>query len=621
MGTIWRSLTLATLAISSLTVGGAAANAQTASDGDRTDAELASPAYAVRLEGEAQLLRDGQVDEFAPGLPLEEGDQLNTGLGRLEWRRDGAESVFLDRHSAAVLNGQHLTRLDAGTMVLTLPVEDGAVAYRVDTPAASVRLSWPGRYRLEVRPGTDGATTITTLRGRALVQTVDGDLTVRAGERAFVLPREAPEPLADVNVAVLDAFDRWVEASPMTERGEVDAEQLPRVLSGYGPVLARYGVWRTDVTYGRVWYPNVVPDWRPYAIGRWHRARRFGYVWMGADPWSWPTHHYGRWQMTVGGRWFWIPAARWSAAHVYWAVAPGYVAWAPLGWNGRPLVDFRVGLDYYSSGGFGAGGAFISRGGYDPWNVWTVMPAASLGHRRAVADLRLHRTHFHPADRVSFVMTPRLPLSRGRVTDSPAHVGRAIPRDRPPAGLLDRPRAQRAPPDRMRAPRPRDAEPRAFGAPRGDNDPYARAERARRQHWPGDVSAATPSGVERREPHAPPTASRPRPMPRADGPATGPFAPRQPRETRAADENQPRRMGPSARPSAPRGGFADEPAPDTPQPAGVRPRAPFGRSAAPSGDARPHGGGSPAHDRGASPPSGEAGQAVPRGEGARRSRN
>lgn len=620
MGTIWRSLTLAVLAIGSLSLAGAVADAQTASDWDRPDTEPAPPAYAVRLEGEAQLLRDGRVDEFTPGLPLEEGDQLHTGLGRLEWRRDGAEAVFLDRHSTAVLNSERLTRLDAGTLILTLPAEDGAVAYRVDTRAASVRLSWPGRYRLEVRPGVDGATTVTTWRGRAVVQTADGDLSVGAGERASVFTGAPPEPVADVNVAVRDAFDRWVEASPITERDEVDAEYLPRSLSGYGPVLARHGVWRTDVTYGRVWYPNVVPDWRPYTTGRWHRAQRLGYVWMGADPWSWPTHHYGRWQMTGGGRWFWIPAARWSAAHVYWAVAPGYVAWAPLGWNGRPLVDFRVGLDYYSSGGFGAGGAFVSRGGYDPWNVWTVIPTASLGHRRPVADSRLHRAYFRPDDRVPFVMTPRLPLSRGRVMDAPAPIGRAIPRDRSSAGLFDRPRSRGTVPDAMRAPRFRDAEPRAFGAPRGDDDPYARAERARRQRWPGDVSASTPSDEDRREPRAPATFPRYRSMPRGDGNAPGAFSPRQPRDADTTDVRPPSRMRQSAPPSSPQGGLV-QPSPDTPRPTGVRPRAPFGPSAAPSSDTRSPDRGSHAGERSAPQPSGDAGQAVPRGEGSRRHRN
>lgn len=590
MGTIWRALMFAAWACASLAVVSTAADAQSTIDMDSPDAEPAAPAYAVRVEGDARLLRDGQVDELAPGLPLDEGDQLNTGLGRLEWRRDGAESIFLDRHSAVVVSGQRLTRLDIGTLVVTLPAETGEAPYRVDTPTASVRLGWPGRYRLEVRAG--GETTVTTWRGRAAVQAVTGEQSVGSGERLVVLPGAAPELFGDVNIAVLDAFDRWVEASPVTDHNDAYAEDLPRSLSSYGPVLAQHGRWRTDATYGRVWYPNVVPDWRPYAGGRWHRARRFGYVWIGADSWSWPTHHYGRWQMTGGGRWFWIPAARWSAAHVYWAVAPGYVAWAPLGWNGRPQVDFRVGLDYYSSGGFGASSAFVSRGGYDPWNVWTVMPATSLDHRGPVAASRLHRAHFNHVNRVPFVMTPRLPLVRGRVFDSSTPSDRAVPRDRSWAGPANRPQSPGTMADRLRSSGRRNADPRAFGAPRRDSDPHARAERARRQRWPGDASGAT-----------------------------GPVALGQPRDARATDESGPARTRPSAPPSAPRGQDAGDPSSDRPRPAGVRPRAPFAPRTARSGATRSPGSDSRTNERAAPPSSNHSGQAIPRGEGARRPRN
>ena len=86
--------------------------------------------------------------------------------------------------------------------------------------------------------------------------------------------------------------------------------------------------------------PHVVSGWRPYYHGRWRFYARFGWTWVGGDVWAWPTHHYGRWGTTSAGAWFWVPGRTWGPAWVHWAVAPGYVSWCPLGFDGRPVVPF-----------------------------------------------------------------------------------------------------------------------------------------------------------------------------------------------------------------------------------------------------------------------------------------
>jgi hypothetical protein len=53
---------------------------------------------------------------------------------------------------------------------------------------------------------------------------------------------------------------------------------------------------------------------------------------------------------------------------VYWASAPGYVGWCPLGWDNRPvfsIININVNV----------------RRGYDPYSAWTVVPRNAFGTR------------------------------------------------------------------------------------------------------------------------------------------------------------------------------------------------------------------------------------------------
>lgn len=631
MATTWRPCVLAALAISTLVASVGRSGAQPVDD--QPSADIAPPPYAVRLEGEVRLTREGQDDELEVGLPLEDGDRLSTGLGRLEWRRDGAEAIFLDRYTDVEVFGPELLRVRAGTVMITLPPDASTTPYRFDTEAGSVRLSWPGRYRVTVQG--DAAETemeVTTLRGAAVVEAGTIRQPVGPGERAWVRVGEQPSAPAAINVAVADAFDRWADATPVDERRAEPASAMPPSLAGYAPVLSQHGSWQSDATYGRVWYPNTIPGWRPYVNGRWRRAPRLGYVWMGMEPWSWPTHHYGRWELTRGGRWFWIPTPGWSAAHVYWAVAPGYVAWSPLGWSGRPLVDFGVGLGYNRGGSyFGVRGGLASAAP-DPWSVWTVIPSTSFGYARSVAGLQLGRSYFRGQDRSAFVMSRRLPASswssprlarrpfqgRGAPADGRSSDGRPFqpgdPRVRPLPGERPRPSsrsgpavprtfaAPRSPEDRVPPRSPEDRVPPTYRVPsrvgsgtgRGDDSSHrVDAGIPRRRRYPNDTDGRSQSDIGTYFIPGAPAGNRRSPAPTTPDQAM----PRQPRGERfstgrpadgvAATPGFVIRTPPPRR-EAPGGAIASPPASAQPS------RSPFGRGPAPS-----VGGPSPMRNRGA----------------------
>lgn len=96
--------------------------------------------------------------------------------------------------------------------------------------------------------------------------------------------------------------------------------------------LSSYGRWDSYGSYGRVWFPTVGRDWRPYTRGRWDSNRR----WWSDEPFGWATYHYGRWAYDNRAGWFWVPDTRWGPAWVDWRDAGDYWGWAPrppYGWG------------------------------------------------------------------------------------------------------------------------------------------------------------------------------------------------------------------------------------------------------------------------------------------------
>ncbi|MFO0677143.1 MAG: DUF6600 domain-containing protein [Polyangiaceae bacterium] len=137
-------------------------------------------------------------------------------------------------------------------------------------------------------------------------------------------------------------------ATAVTDSDTYFEDTDPSALTEFHDVLAPYGQWTEDATYGTVWYPSssiVGSDFTPYVTaGHWTYAD--DYTWVSDYGWGWAPFHYGRWVYVAGHGWAWIPGRRYAGAWVTWRVgydpAFGYVGWAPL----APTWYWRNGFAY-----------------------------------------------------------------------------------------------------------------------------------------------------------------------------------------------------------------------------------------------------------------------------------
>ena len=395
------------------------ASAQTAAP----EPEAVAPAHVAYVDGSVVLERDGRFESSPLNMPLLSGDRLKTIDGRAEVLFGDGSALHLDSGTTIDLQSDELVRLIDGRLRLNIAggadarTRTARVAYRVDSPAGSIRLTLPGEYRIAIlRRGDEAQLELAVLRGAGEIFTDQGTTTVRAGERAYASANLAPSYPYTYNSAAWDAFDRWSEARRDTRTG-VSTQYLPSEVRGYASTFDEDGDWRYEQSYGYVWYPRVAVGWRPYYYGRWAQYPRFGWTWIGADRFAWPTHHYGRWGFSAGA-WFWIPAGRWAPAYVSWAYAPGYVSWCPLGFDNRPVIAvniFNVGPGYYSSS-----------------RAWTAVGYSYFGrdyvHRRAVDWDRFDR-----ARRPSFQVAQAGPASRDVAVPRGAPIRSAGARSLPPS--------------------------------------------------------------------------------------------------------------------------------------------------------------------------------------------
>lgn len=342
--------------------------------------DVQAPAHISLVDGVAVLERDGQVEDSPLSMPLLAGDRIRTRSGRVEVLFADGSTLHLDHNTIVDLQSDELLRLIEGRIRLSIPGPERAVSYRIDGPHGWAQISEPGDYRVALMHNAGGGELeLAVMRGRAELANEGGQTPLRAGERAFVRAGAAPSYAYVANSAAMDAFDRWSERR-RDERMSASAEYLPSEVRPYAASFERYGYWRDEPSYGRVWYPRVAVDWRPYYRGRWVSLRPYGWTWIAHDPWGWPTHHYGRWGISTSGSWFWIPGRSWGAAWVSWAYAPDYVSWCPLGFNNRPIfqININVGNRYY-----------------DPWRAWTVVPRRHFGfgyvHRNVIRASHLDR--------------------------------------------------------------------------------------------------------------------------------------------------------------------------------------------------------------------------------------
>ncbi len=322
----------------------------------KPELESVAPAHVAYVEGAVTLERDGRPENAPLNMPLLSGDRLKTIDGRAEVLFADASALHIDARTTIDIQSDELLRLIDGRLRLHIAGPVRRVAYRVDSPSGSVRITQPGEYRIAIlRSQEETQLELAVLRGAAEIFTDEGTTAVRAGERAYASAGLAPSYAYAYNSANWDAFDRWSESRRDTRMG-VSAQYLPSEVRAYSSTFDEHGDWRYEQSYGYVWYPRVAVSWRPYYYGRWAQYPRYGWTWIGVDRFAWPTHHYGRWGFSANA-WFWIPANRWAPAHVSWAYAPGYVSWCPLGFDNRPVIGvnfFSVGPGYYSSRGWTA---------------------------------------------------------------------------------------------------------------------------------------------------------------------------------------------------------------------------------------------------------------------------
>jgi hypothetical protein len=156
-------------------------------------------------------------------------------------------------------------------------------------------------------------------------------------------PLVAPEPAVPANPVGYDDPSARAAGSADAQQGKdiaIGAEEDsyadtdPKTIETFRPVLAPYGEWREDETYGTVWTPStavVGADFQPYVTaGYWSYDN--GYVWVSDYSWGWAPFHYGRWVYVNGYGWSWIPGRRYAGAWVVWQTGPAgyeYVGWAP----------------------------------------------------------------------------------------------------------------------------------------------------------------------------------------------------------------------------------------------------------------------------------------------------
>ena len=312
-------------------------------------------------------------------MPLVAGDRVITLRGRVEILFPDGSALDLDEYSTIELLTPIRIAVISGRAIFVVPGDIDrryATRYEIATPTQTIITSGYGTYR------ADAASASGTWQP--------------------------------------DAFDQWAEARYAERITTASGQYLPQDLRVYGNTFDRNGRWQYDTSYGYVWYPSVVPGWRPYYHGYWEPIRHYGWTWIGADVWSWPTHHYGRWGHSGGG-WYWIPGRTFGAAWVSWGAADGYVSWCPLGFDNRPVFAWSLGPGYPSRGWvvvprthFGIRGSFVNRYAVSPHHI----PRHTAFVTQAVPPVAVPRDAGHRASVSAGDFRSRRPMSRGAAVRS-----------------------------------------------------------------------------------------------------------------------------------------------------------------------------------------------------------
>ncbi|HEY0837707.1 MAG TPA: DUF6600 domain-containing protein, partial [Azospirillum sp.] len=267
--------------------------------------------------------------------PLTTGDRVATDAGGRAELRIGSTTV----------------RLDSGTELEVVQIDDERIALHLHSGTAGVRLrslesarefelataegrftaNRAGRYRFD---RGDETSHVTVWSGEALYEGPGSALTVYGGQRAeFWLERQNAAQYS-ITDPERDSFAAWNDERDRQDDRSASTRYVSPEMTGVED-LDRYGRWEQAPEYGAVWVPRVVPaGWAPYGAGHWAWISPWGWTWVDDMPWGFAPFHYGRWVMH----------------HRHWAWVPGtYVrrpVYAPalVGWVGGPHVSINISI-------------------------------------------------------------------------------------------------------------------------------------------------------------------------------------------------------------------------------------------------------------------------------------
>ena len=298
--------------------------------------------------------------------PLTTGDRLWTDeRARTELQIGGAMVRMGADTSVALLNlNDRIAQLQLtqGTLNVRVRRLGPNQVFEVDTPNLAFTLRQVGEYRITVDP--DGnATTIIVRKGKGEAYG-EGAAYVIDARQAYRFSGSALREYRYVNASRPDEFDRWSSERDRRYDNSVSARYVSQDVIGYQDLDAN-GTWRTNTTYGNVWYPNRVSSgWTPYRDGHWAWIDPWGWTWVDDASWGFAVSHYGRWA-NLGGVWAWVPGPARSQAYYAPALVVfvggnnfqlaipsgnvGGVGWFPLGPREVYQPSYTVSRGYFEN--------------------------------------------------------------------------------------------------------------------------------------------------------------------------------------------------------------------------------------------------------------------------------
>jgi hypothetical protein len=240
--------------------------------------------------------------------PITIGDSLWTDDNARTEVQFGTATVRLDEYtSVQLLNLDDRTiqlQLTQGRMHVRAHRMRSGEVFEIATPNVAFTIVQPGDYRVDVDP-RDNATTVSVRRGLGEVYGEGTALTLRSNDAVRFFGHDLRER-EFYSLAPLDAFDRWAMDRDRRAQRAVSARYVSPEVVGYAD-LDLYGTWRSEASYGHVWFPReVAREWAPYRYGHWSWIDPWGWTWVDDAPWGFAPFHYGRWAL-FGGRWGWVP--------------------------------------------------------------------------------------------------------------------------------------------------------------------------------------------------------------------------------------------------------------------------------------------------------------------------